>query len=68
MNEMPKKIWVQENGAVGPEKIFSDDVEYIRADLVDDLAELLRLLYKRGLPLTVTMHEGIVVALKQLED
>ena len=41
MSETPEKMWLRENYTMGPEKIFSDDIPYIRADLVDELVEAL---------------------------
>ena len=49
MNEAPKKVWSHEgfwrSGDAGywtgDEKTFSEDIHYIRADLVDELVEAL---------------------------
>ena len=42
MSEAPKKIWVDGHDNISYEKVVSNDVEYIRADLVDSLVEALR--------------------------
>ena len=50
MNEAPKKVWIHEgfwrSGDAGywtgDEKTFSEDIHYIRADIVDELAEALK--------------------------
>ena len=50
MNEAPKKVWIHEgfwrSGDAGywtgDEKTFSEDIHYIRADLVDELVEALK--------------------------
>ena len=50
MNETPKKVWIHEgfwrSGDAGywtgDEKTFSEDIHYIRADIVDELAEALK--------------------------
>ena len=56
MNEAPKKVWIHEgfwrSGDAGywtgDEKTFSEDIHYIRADLVDELVEALNeLMYAR---------------------
>ena len=56
MNEAPKKVYIHEgfwrSGDAGywtgDEKTFSEDIHYIRADLVDELVEALNeLMYAR---------------------
>ena len=50
MNEAPKKVYIHEgfwrSGDAGywtgDEKTFSEDIHYIRADLVDELVEALK--------------------------
>ena len=73
MNEAPKKIWIHEgfwrSGDAGywtgDEKTFSEDIHYIRADIVDELVEALEeLMYAR----TDKAEQMAEAALKKLEE
>jgi len=73
MNEAPKKVWIHEgfwrSGDAGywtgDEKTFSEDIHYIRADLVDELVEALNeLMYAR----TDKAESMAEAALKKLEE
>ena len=51
MSEAPKRVWMRVNMApkrLMEEKLFDDDVEYIRADIVEEMREALEKLAKLG--------------------
>jgi hypothetical protein len=49
MNEAPKILWYDDQEcSAGPVKFNSDEVKYVRADLVDGLVEALELLVSYG--------------------
>jgi hypothetical protein len=78
MNEAPKKIWIHEgfwrSGDAGywtgDEKTFSEDIHYIRADIVDELVEVLEKLrvWTRPGNHKEYVEPMIEAALKKLEE
>ena len=73
MNETPKKVWIHEgfwrSGDAGywtgDEKTFSEDIHYIRADIVDELVDALEELMHASTDKAESMAEA---ALKKLEE
>ena len=67
--ETPKKVWMRVNMApkrLMEEKLFDDDVQYIRADIVEEMREVLQELCDFGIG--TARIDRARAALKRLEE
>jgi len=66
----PKKIWVDiEECSAGPVKFNDDEILYIRADIVDELVEALKVIVRyAGNTADYYLADHVRAALKKMEE